>query len=155
MRQRKQLWVQPEIQGTFILRVVFYWFECLLTVFFMTVCWTAISRPVGSVGDLFWNVATDNLPVLFASLLLLPLVVLDTLRVSHRFVGPLVRVRRAMRAIAAGESPGPITYRETDYWKEFADEVNRVIAYVDAQKQQRRLAEKLGVDDPADCQPVA
>ncbi len=131
MRARKRIWVNAEIQWAFVQRVALYWLECLLTVFFMTVCWTALTQPVSTSGQLFGTVAANSLPVLGASLLLLPLVMLDTIRTSHRFVGPLVRVRQTLRALSSGQPVSPISYRNDDYWKEFADDVNQLIHEVE------------------------
>ena len=42
------------------------------------------------------------------ALALLPLVVVDVLRLSNRFVGPLLRLRRSLRQLARGEYVEPI-----------------------------------------------
>jgi len=65
-------------------------------------------------------------PALVASALLLPLVIMDVLRFTNRMIGPLLRVRRSMRALARGEYVEPIEFRGADYWKEIADEFNAV-----------------------------
>jgi hypothetical protein len=72
-------------------------------------------------------------PALVASLLLLPLVVIDIIRVSNRFTGPLLRLRRSMRGLASGERVEPLYFREGDFWKDFADEFNEVIARVQSE----------------------
>ena len=64
------------------------------------------------------------------SLVLLPLVVFDILRLSNRFVGPLLRLRQSMRQLAQGEHVDPIEFRCNDFWREFADEFNAVLARV-------------------------
>ena len=65
-------------------------------------------------------------PALMASLLLLPLMIVDVIRFSNRFVGPLVRLRRSMRELARGECVGPIEFRDADFWQEIAEEFNAV-----------------------------
>jgi hypothetical protein len=67
-------------------------------------------------------------PALVASFLLLPLVVIDIIRISHRFAGPLVRMRAAMRSLARNERVAPISFREDDFWLEFAQDFNAVAA---------------------------
>ena len=69
-------------------------------------------------------------PGLIASFILLPMVVVDIIRLSNRFAGPLVRLRRAMRALARGEHVQPIYFREGDFWQEFANEFNGILARV-------------------------
>lgn len=69
-------------------------------------------------------------PALIASLLLLPLVIADIVRLSNQFVGPLLRLRRSMRQLARGEYVEPIEFRDTDFWQDFADEFNGVVARI-------------------------
>ena len=69
-------------------------------------------------------------PALVASTLLLPLVILDMIRLSNRFTGPLLRLRRSMRELARGEHVEPIEFRDGDYWQEFANEFNVLAARV-------------------------
>jgi hypothetical protein len=69
-------------------------------------------------------------PVLFASILVLPLLVADVLRVSHRFAGPMYRLRNALRDLADGKTIEPVKFREGDYWTNMADEFNRVLTRV-------------------------
>ena len=70
-------------------------------------------------------------------------------------VGPLLRVRRSMRALARGEAVEPIEFRGGDYWKEIADEFNAVRARVlacdaaaqsphEAQEKRRARSRRLG-----------
>ena len=67
-------------------------------------------------------------PAAVASALLMPMVILDIVRVSNRFVGPLVRLRRSLRELARGEKVEPIRFREGDFWQEIAEEFNAVAA---------------------------
>ena len=69
-------------------------------------------------------------PALVASLILLPMVIIDIIRTSNRFCGPLLRLRRSMRALAQGERVEPIRFRKGDFWGEFAEEFNAVVARV-------------------------
>jgi signal transduction histidine kinase len=74
----------------------------------------------------------DFCPALLASLLVLPVIVWDLLRLSHRFVGPMIRLRNAMRDLADGKQVRPISFREEDFWCEFAEEFNRLAARLEA-----------------------
>ena len=67
-------------------------------------------------------------PAAIASFLLLPLVILDTIRFSNRFVGPMLRMQRSMRDLARGEEVEPIEFRGSDFWQDFANEFNAVRA---------------------------
>ncbi len=127
---RKQLFVDPKVQGALIGRVVLYWIVCLITVTLMLLCWrilTGPARPFYTHFDAMWF---HYGPALVASLLLLPLVIMDIVRLSNRFAGPLLRLRRAMRALARGEHVEPIHFRQGDFWHEFAEEFNGILKRV-------------------------
>jgi hypothetical protein len=52
----------------------------------------------------------------------------DLVRLSHRWVGPILRLRSALNALSRGESISPIRFREGDYWQELAGDFNIVAA---------------------------
>ncbi len=86
-------------------------------------------------GDFF----TKYGPIILTSLVLVPLVMLDVVATSNRFVGPLFRMRRSMRELASGQPVEPIHFREKDFWKDVANEFNLVLARV--QELEKELAE--------------
>ena len=61
-------------------------------------------------------VSLRTLPFAIASFVLLPLVIIDIVRLSNRFTGPLLRMRRSMRALAQGEQVEPLKFRDADFW---------------------------------------
>ena len=56
--------------------------------------------------------------------MLLPMVLGRHRALSNRFTGPMLRLRRSMRALARGEHVEPIEFRGGDFWQEFAAEFN-------------------------------
>jgi len=128
---RQRLFVDPEVQAALLLRVITYWVLCLAAVALMLLCWSVIAgppRPVfAHLEDLWFRFG----PPLFASLVVLPLILMDIIRLSNRFSGPLIRLRRAMRALARGETVAPLRFRQGDFWKDFADEFNAVAVRVE------------------------
>jgi hypothetical protein len=58
------------------------------------------------------------------SILVLPLLIYDALKLSNKFTGPLFRLRRELRRLAAGEHVPPIRFRSRDFWVAMADEFN-------------------------------
>lgn len=92
----------------------------------MLLLWRTLSGPAATFRSHFDEMWFYYEPALVASALLLPLVIMDVLRFTNRMIGPLLRVRRSMRALARGEYVEPIEFRGADYWKEIADEFNAV-----------------------------
>jgi hypothetical protein len=126
VRKRKQLFVDPKVQGALVLRVLLYWLMCLVTITLMLLCWSILRTPrmfYTHLDDMWFHYG----PAMIASIILLPMVVVDIIRVSNRFAGPLVRLRRGMRALARGEHVEPIKFRQGDFWREFAEEFNAVV----------------------------
>jgi len=87
-----------------------------------------------SAGQLIYQTWLDFWPSLAASLLVLPIVIWDVLRVSHRFAGPMVRLRHGLRDLADGKTVRPMKFREGDFWTVFADEFNRLAESLETRK---------------------
>jgi len=131
---RRRLFVDPQVQGALILRVVLYWVLCLVTITLMLLCWRILTGPARLFYTHFDDMWFHYGPAMVASCIMLPLLVVDIVRLSNRFVGPLVRLRRAMRALARGEHVEPVSFREGDFWLEFAQEFNALLARVQRQQ---------------------
>ncbi len=127
---RKQLFVDPKVQGALIGRVIMYWLVCLITMTIMLLCWRIVTGPARPFYTHFDDMWFHFGPAVVASFLLLPLVIVDILRVSNRFVGPLFRLRRSMRALARGERVEPLRFRDDDFWHDFAEEFNDMVAHI-------------------------
>ena len=125
--------VDAKVQGALILRIVLYWFFCVVVVGLILLCLDIANGPV---GPLFNQFRLESLwvqygAVVVASVMILPVLLADTILTSNRFAGPLFRVRRSMRALAAGEPVQPIHVRKKDLWPDVAEEFNAVLAYVE------------------------
>lgn len=153
---RKHLFVDPKVQGALATRAVLYWFLCLLTVALMLLCWQMITGPARLFYthlDVIWYYYG---PALIASTILLPLVVIDVFRVSNRFVGPILRLRRSLRALGRGEHVGTIEFRDGDFWQEFADEFNVVADRVEQLEQElHRLRQESDKTDSGELETAA
>ena len=127
---RKQFFVDPKVQGALLWRVVLYWFTCLATMIIMLLCWRIVTGPARILYNQFDEMWFYYGPAFIVSLVVLPLVLIDLVRMSNRFAGPMLRLRRSMRALARGEHVEPIRFREKDFWRDFAEEFNAVVARV-------------------------
>ena len=127
---RKHVFVDPKVQGALVARVVLYWVVCLITVTLMLLCWRIVTGPARMFYTHFSDMWFFYGPALVASCLLLPLVIIDVVRLSNRFAGPMLRLRRSMRELARGEHVEPIEFRDADFWHEFAELFNAVAARV-------------------------
>jgi hypothetical protein len=128
LSRRRRLFVDFKLQGALLLHTTIYWFYCLLSVVLIGCCWVVFVQRPGTSTELFRTLWHNLGPALIGSLLLLPLVLMDCLRLSNRFAGPMVRLHRAMEQLANGEPVKPVKLRDGDFWLEFADNFNRVAA---------------------------
>jgi len=124
--ERKHFFVDPKVQGWLIFRVVLYWIVCLSTIILLLLCWRIITGPARIFYTHFDDMWFHYGPALVASFVVLPLVIIDLIRFSNRFVGPMLRLKRSMRQLARGEDVEPIEFRDSDFWQEFATEFNTI-----------------------------
>jgi hypothetical protein len=96
----------------------------------MLICWSAYNGPPRRFVDLATELFYRYGPALVASLVLLPVVLMDVLRVSNRFVGPIMRLRTALSTLASGQPGKPLNFRDDDFWRELATDFNRVAARI-------------------------
>jgi hypothetical protein len=128
--QRKHLFVDFKVQGALVARVVLYWLVCLIGITLMLLCWRIVTGPARMFYTHFDDMWFHYGPALIASFLLLPLVVIDVIRLSNRFVGPMLRLRRSMRQLVRGEDVEPIKFRDNDFWQDFAADFNTLLSQV-------------------------
>lgn len=122
--QRRRLFIDRPIQGAMLIRAVSYWavsvmVQLLIVSLFVLV--TSYANDWNTSGArLWWHVQLS----LVAALAILPMILVDVLKLSHRWVGPIFRLRATLQALNRGEPAPPIRFREKDYWQELADEIN-------------------------------
>ena len=133
-RLRKRFFVDYRVQGALVVRVVLYWLTCLLTVMLLLLGWRMAAGPVRPLNSQLRELWTIFEPVAVASLLLLPVVIFDLLRVSNRFAGPMFRLRKSLRELAQGKPVAAVQFRQGDFWQELADDFNTVAAKTEQAK---------------------
>lgn len=126
--RRGAFFVDKVVQGRLAWKVISYWFFCLLAVELFVACWLVwLYRPESSLDLVRLVMHVCAIPIA-ASLILLPVVIVDSIRFSHRFTGPMVRFRRIMKDLAEGKEIEPLAIREGDFWNDYAADFNRVAA---------------------------
>ena len=114
-RRRFRLLADWKLQGRCCLRICGYWLICQL-VFVVTILgFLALTGPdeVAASGGV--NAWTFIMPALVSSTFFLPMALLDNLRFTNKFAGPLMRFRRELKHLAEGEKASEIVFRPGDY----------------------------------------
>ena len=146
--KRRRLFIDRPVQVALILRAMLYWVMCLVAQLLMVFVFAIFTSPedvFSNESHLWWHF---QLAVL-AAMVLLPLILLDVLKLSHRWVGPVFRLRTSLRALSRGESVAPICFRESDFWQELAGDLNVVAAELDRQRSETHDAPNAGSESKA------
>ena len=124
---RSRLFVDRPIQVAIIVRAVTYWTVCLTMQILAITLLPVLFHPPQNfyvVSEQFWW--TLGLGIL-GSIAALPLIVIDILKLSHRWVGPVYRLRSYLRSLRNGQPVGSLNFRESDFWKELAADVSSIV----------------------------
>jgi hypothetical protein len=140
--RRKRLFIDARVQSALLMRIVVYWFLNLLTVSLLLICWQIIDGPAVPLGERFdlghlWH---EHASVLLALLMTLPIILLDSVILSHRFVGPFFRIRSAIRTLKSGATIEPLRFRDKDFWQDVARDLNDLSIYFDQQRARLEIA---------------
>src|SRR5262245_20696527 len=110
--RRTIFFIDSKVQGALLARTAIYWMFCLFSVCLMLICWNAYTGPKTRFLNLVVDLFDRYGPGLIASLVVLPVVLMDALRVSNRFVGPISRLRSALKDLATGKQVKPLNFRD-------------------------------------------
>lgn len=125
--KRSKLYVDAQVQGTIVRRVITYWVYCLAFLVFPLFIGVTFSNPNLFFFEQLEKVWTQNWPMLLGMACMLPFFVFDSVKLTNRFSGPVLRFRHNLQRLAEGEQVQPMFFREDDFWQEMALDFNRVI----------------------------
>jgi hypothetical protein len=123
---RKRIFVDAEVQGALIRRVIVHWAAFAATLAVILGAVQFFTNPLASFDEHLAQFPRRHGLTFIILLLLLPAFLWDTARLSHRFSGPVLRLRRMMKDLASGEDPGELRFRDGDFWMELGDHFNGV-----------------------------
>jgi hypothetical protein len=149
MSQRSQNFVDSPVQGALLRRIFLHWCSFFFVLAAAVVSLeTLLGDPAKNFSDRFWQEANSFKLIAVVMLSLLPAFMLDTIRFSNRFVGPVSRLRRGLRELKEGKAER-IQFRGNDFWTEMGNEFNGLIDLVEAQRYEiarlRQQQEPVGV----------
>lgn len=129
-KRRKKEFVDPEVQGALARRLIAQWGLFLVAATGLAIAMQWMSDPFVPFKEMLANAWWTYGPLLLVLAGLAPVFVFDAIKLSNRFTGPVHRLRQVTRSLANGETPEQVEFRGADFWKDLAEDFNRVLERV-------------------------
>jgi hypothetical protein len=132
--RRKRKLVNISLQKAIALRIISHSLLFVWSVFLLCIGLLYLTDPLES-GESFIRIRTICLTAIgVSSLVVLPALVYDSIKFSHRMAGPVIRLNNILPSIGV-EKLAHVSLRKNDFWREFAAEVNAMLDRVEALRQ--------------------
>lgn len=145
--QRKRLFID-KVQGVLARRLIFHWLAFIAVSGVASIMLRLLLDPFRPFGEILRDCSSSIGPMLVVSVLLIPVFIRDSIQLSHRFVGPVKRIRTMLKAVARGEKVQPVKLRPGDFWLEMADEFNELLRRVEELEEAAQQHADAGTADP-------
>ena len=126
-RKRSRMLVDYPVQGSLVRQLLLHWvIACaviFLYLFVMQVFSAGVRRPLSEYLSGMWTRYGVLLVVLAT---VFPVFVFDSIRLSHRFAGPMLPFGKALEQLAKGEKIDAMYFRKSDFWQQLATNLNSV-----------------------------
>jgi hypothetical protein len=132
---RRKLLIDRPLQGRLMLRVGLYWtlyhaalWHTLVFVRYFQHRFAGLSGEAAtSFREEYLRALRDSQTLLLAAMVLLPAVIWETLRQSHRIAGPLYRFQATLKSLIAGAPAPQIQLRKGDLLRPFEQTMNEFL----------------------------
>ena len=127
MRKRSKLFVDYPVQGALVRQLLLHWVIACCVIFFFLFVMQMFRGGLHTPFSMHMSQMWEQYGVLLIVLAtVFPVFVFDSIRMSHRFAGPMVSFGRALEKLAQGEQVPEVHFRKSDFWKQMADNLNRI-----------------------------
>lgn len=131
--KRSRTLVDPEVQGGVLRKIMTHWVLFFICNAFALMIWIRLfEQPDANWGQTFSDTLVRFLPFFIITMALIPAFAWDTLKLTNRFAGPILRLRSALADASAGRAIAPLRFRNNDFWQEIATDFNSVMKRCDA-----------------------
>jgi len=125
--QRSKIYVDRTVQGAIAKRVILHWFLFfgLTSVSLLTLEYFLGDSQLSLMQHA--SLVVNKYAFFFVLMLaIMPTFIFDTIKLSHRFAGPIVRFKESLKGLANGEDVPNMKFRDNDFWLELSEDFNRV-----------------------------
>jgi hypothetical protein len=130
--RRTKKFIDSHVQGALARRIILHWLVFMLVASAAAFVLQVLSDPFRELSAHFKDLWWSQGPFLLVMLFLMPVFVMDAIKLSHRFAGPIFSLRREIRGIAAGEKPRKLKFRQLDFWQDLAEDYNAMLSKLGA-----------------------
>jgi hypothetical protein len=125
--RRTKQFIDASVQGALARRIIAHWLLFLMVAALAAFVLQVLSNPFRPLAEhaqaLWWT----HGPFLLVLVFLMPVFIVDTIKVSHRFAGPIFALRRALREVGEGKPPRKLKFRRKDFWHDLAADYNALL----------------------------
>jgi hypothetical protein len=151
--RRTKLIIDSAVQWAIVRRILRHWIcflvmtAVLMPLWLAVLSWDIVSN-CGSLQEAIMTGWARSVPLIVFFVAITPIIVYDILKLSHRFVGPVYRLHKAIKDLAAGEEIPPIRLRKDDFWKNVIADFNALAEQVTSMRRQETPSASL---EPITC----
>ena len=138
--RRKKHFIDASVQGSLARRIIGHWLLFLLIATIASFVLQVLSNPFRPLAEHAQGLWWTHGPFLLVLVFLLPVFVVDTIKLSNRFAGPIYSLRRAIREIVQGKPPRKLKFRRHDFWHELAEDYNAMLLKLEVLEDDRVVA---------------
>ena len=139
LNRRRRRFVHPKIQIALVLQSLRQWMLFLIAMvgllcgleYFNSGAQESMVACTSKMWERFG-------PALVVLLSLLPAIIYDSIKMSNRFIGPLIRLRTAMEKVALDETVEPLKCRRKDCAEDFFVAFNEMLERVNQLEEDRQ-----------------
>ena len=131
---RKKTFVDAKVQGALVRRLVLHWVAFIAVASLVAFCLQVLGNPFQPLQQHVEQMWWTHGPFLLVMFFMLPVFIVDTIKLSHRFAGPIYRLRNTIRSLAQGEQFKPVQFREMDFWQGLAEDFNQMVERISTDK---------------------
>jgi hypothetical protein len=141
--RRTKHFIDASVQGTLARRLILHWCVFLIVTSVAAFVLQVLSNPFESIATHAQELWFTHGPLLLVMIFLLPAFVVDTIKLSNRFAGPIFSLRRSIRSIVQGNPAQKLKFRRHDFWHDLADDYNAMLLRLELlQETDAQLAEE-------------
>lgn len=151
---RGKLLIDNRVQLSLVKRVTLHWVAFIAL--FLCIVFTLelfLREPGVSLGQTVLLSLQKNALMLVLMAAIMPAFLYDTVKMSHRFAGPVSRLKHGLSSLATGQPVEKLNFRKGDFWGDLAEDFNRVVDRMEVEASASSSSSQSSENDQTESQP--